>query len=106
MAYNNFLVKIGLYGIPLDWSYDDYGNLATKAMWFHNLWILVQRFNVVLMLCAKDRVQGLRGKIALSSRSSFVWVIAARILFCLTPCISLKSSPPLGYIEMWWCHLG
>jgi hypothetical protein len=61
MVYNNFLVKEGLYGSPLDWSNDNYGNLTTKATWFHNLWILVQRFNAVLMFCAKDRVQGLWG---------------------------------------------
>jgi hypothetical protein len=57
-AYNNFLVEVGLYGSPLDCSHDDYGNLATEAMWFQNLWILVQRFDAVLMLCSKDRVQG------------------------------------------------
>ncbi len=37
MAYKKFLVKVGLYGSPLDWSYDNNGNLATKATWFHNL---------------------------------------------------------------------
>ncbi len=60
MAYNNFLVKVGLYGSPLGWSYDNYGNLATKAMWFQNLWIPLQRFNMVLTFYSKDRVQGLQ----------------------------------------------
>jgi hypothetical protein len=58
MVCNNFLVKVGLYVGPLDWSYEDYGNLATEATWFQNLWILVQRFKALLMFCAKDRVQG------------------------------------------------
>jgi hypothetical protein len=31
---------------------------VTEATWFHNLWILVKIFNVVLMFCAKDRFQG------------------------------------------------
>ncbi len=81
MAYNNFLVKVGLYGSPLDWSYEDYGNLATKATWFHNLSILVHKFNVVLtapktefMVCGKT--------IILSCQSSFAWGIAAKTLFC------------------------
>jgi hypothetical protein len=60
MVYDNFLVKVGLCGSPLDWSYDNYGNLATKATWFQNLWIFVQRFKAVLAFCSKDRVQGLQ----------------------------------------------
>ncbi len=60
MAYDNFLVEVSLYGSRLDWSYDNYDNLVTKATWFQNLWILVQRFNVVLTFCAEDRVQGLQ----------------------------------------------
>jgi hypothetical protein len=34
MAFGNLLVEVGFYGSPLDWSYDNYGKLATKAMWF------------------------------------------------------------------------
>jgi hypothetical protein len=60
MASDNFLVKVGLYGSPLDWSYDNYGNLATEATWLQYLWILVQRFNAVLMFCSKDTVQGVQ----------------------------------------------
>jgi hypothetical protein len=60
MAYNNFLFEISLYSNPLDLSCDDYGNLAAMATWFQNLWILVQRFNLVLTFCSKDRVQGLQ----------------------------------------------
>ncbi len=60
MAYKNFLVDVGLYGSPLDWSYDNYSNLATETTWLQNLWIFVQRFNTVLTFCSKDRVQGLR----------------------------------------------
>jgi hypothetical protein len=37
MVFDNFLIEVGLYGSPLDWSYKDYGNLSTKSTWFHNL---------------------------------------------------------------------
>ncbi len=37
MAYDNFLMEVGLYGSPLRWSYDDYSQLATEATWFYNL---------------------------------------------------------------------
>jgi hypothetical protein len=60
MVYNNFLVKVCLYGSPLDWSYDDYSNLATETTWFHNLWTLVHKFNVVLTFCAEARVHNLQ----------------------------------------------
>jgi hypothetical protein len=58
MAYNNFFVEVGLNGSPLDWGYDNYSNLATKAMWFYNLWIHVHKFNVAFTFSAKDRVHG------------------------------------------------
>jgi hypothetical protein len=34
MAYENFLIKVGLYGTPLKSNYNDYGHLATEATWF------------------------------------------------------------------------
>jgi hypothetical protein len=60
MASDSFLVKVGLYSNPLDWSYDNYGNLVTEATWFQYRWILVQRFNAVLTFCSEDTVQGLQ----------------------------------------------
>jgi hypothetical protein len=92
MAYNNFLVKVGIYGSPLDWSYDDCGNLATKATWFQNLWILVQRFDMVLTFGSKDRVQGLQENNRSLMPSSFKWGIAARILFLLSLCARFEIS--------------
>jgi hypothetical protein len=48
MAYENLLVEVGLYGIPLDWNYEDYGHLSTEATWFHNLWNLTHLLNTTL----------------------------------------------------------
>jgi hypothetical protein len=30
MAYDNFLMEVGLYGSPLDWNYGDYGHLSME----------------------------------------------------------------------------
>ncbi len=38
MAYENFLMEIGLYGSQLEWNFDVYGHMATEATWFQNLW--------------------------------------------------------------------
>jgi hypothetical protein len=31
MAYDNFLIEVGLYGSPLQWSYKDFGHLSTES---------------------------------------------------------------------------
>jgi hypothetical protein len=48
MAYDNFLIEVGIYGSPLQWSYKDFGNLSIESTWFRNLWQLVQLFKVDL----------------------------------------------------------
>jgi hypothetical protein len=50
MAYDNFLVKLGLYGSLLAWSFAKFGQLSTEAMWFHNLWQLVHTFEVKITI--------------------------------------------------------
>jgi hypothetical protein len=60
MAFDNFLIEVGLYGSLLDWSYKDYGNLSTESTWFHNLWTLVHYFKANIMFHEEDTVQGLR----------------------------------------------
>jgi ribonuclease HI len=60
MAYENFLVEVGLYGSPLDWSYEDYGHLATGETWFGNLWHLVHVFGVRLSFRSEDTVTRVR----------------------------------------------
>jgi hypothetical protein len=37
MLSKNFLIKVGLYRSPLQWSYTEYGHLATNTTWFINL---------------------------------------------------------------------
>jgi hypothetical protein len=34
MAYENFIIEVGLYDNPLMWSYADYGKLSSDATWF------------------------------------------------------------------------
>jgi hypothetical protein len=51
MAFENFLVEVGLYSSPLDWNYKDYGHLATEAFWFHNLLNLTHSCNATLTFC-------------------------------------------------------
>jgi hypothetical protein len=60
MAFDNFLIQVGLYGSPLDWSYKDYGHLSTESTWLHNLWTLVHYFKASITFHEEDTVQGLR----------------------------------------------
>ena len=60
MAYENFLMEVGLYGSPLSWCYESYGCLATKDTWFQNLWLLVHSFKVEIQFQREDLVKGVR----------------------------------------------
>jgi hypothetical protein len=60
MAFDNFLVEVGLYGSPFDWSYKDFGHLATESTWFCDLWNLVHVFAADVSFCSEDLVQGVR----------------------------------------------
>jgi hypothetical protein len=58
MAYENFLLEVGLYSDPLFWSFEDYGHLSTEATWFQHLWLLVRMFNVSLLIHEDFQIQG------------------------------------------------
>ncbi len=58
IAYENFLMEVGLYDSPLRWSFEDYGHLSTDATWFHNLWLLVHTFKVELLFQEDCQIQG------------------------------------------------
>ena len=60
MAYENFIVEVGLYGSPLQWNFKDYGFLSTDATWFHNLWQLISLFGVEISLNKSETVTGIR----------------------------------------------
>ncbi len=60
MAYDNFLMEVGLYGSPLNWSYEEYSHLATHATWFQNLWQLVHNFKVNISVRDEDMAGGVR----------------------------------------------
>ena len=62
MAYENFLIEVGLYGSPLNWKYDEYGTLSTEATWFQNLWQLVSIFGVEVTFRPGRRWISLYGK--------------------------------------------
>jgi hypothetical protein len=59
MAYENFMVEMGLYGTPFSWSYENYGHLSTKETWFQNLWLLTHTFKAELVFHEEDQVTGL-----------------------------------------------
>jgi hypothetical protein len=61
IAYDNFLLEIGMYGSPLQWQYDKYGTLLTNATWFHNLWQLVSLYGMEVCFCLEDMITGIRG---------------------------------------------
>jgi hypothetical protein len=58
MAYEKYLLEVGLYSDPLLWSFNDYGHLSTEATWFQNLWLLVRMFNVHLLIHEDFQIQG------------------------------------------------
>jgi hypothetical protein len=58
MAYENFVIEVGLYGCPLDWNYDNFSPLATKNLWFRNLWNLTHSFHETLTFQPEDQVRG------------------------------------------------
>jgi hypothetical protein len=58
MVFDNFLVEVGLYGSPFDWSYEDFGHLATESTWFRDLWNLVHIFAADVSFCSEDLVHG------------------------------------------------
>jgi hypothetical protein len=60
MAFENFLIEVGLYGSSLYWNYKDYGHLTTEASWFHNLWNITHLCNGTLTFCTKDQVHSAR----------------------------------------------
>jgi hypothetical protein len=58
MAFDNFLVEVGLYGSPLDWSYEDFGHLAKESMWFCDFWNFVHSFAADVSFHTDDLVHG------------------------------------------------
>jgi hypothetical protein len=60
LAYDNFLVEVGLYNNSFQWSYKDYGHLSTDSTWFKNLWQLLYCFEAELQIQETDQVSGIR----------------------------------------------
>jgi hypothetical protein len=58
MAYENYIIEVGLYDNPLVWSYADYGKLSLDTMWFQNLWLLASTYEAKIIVCDEDLVQG------------------------------------------------
>ena len=60
MAFDNFLIEVGLYGSPFQWSYDDFGQLASDSTWFQDLWCLTHAFSADVSFRDEDMVRGVR----------------------------------------------
>ena len=60
MAYENFLIEVGLYGSPLQHSYKDFGHLATDSTWFQNFWCLIDQFEAEISIRDIDIMLGVR----------------------------------------------
>ena len=60
MAYENFIIEVGLYGTPLQWSFEDYGCLSTESTWFHNVWQLISLFSIEISFHETDMISGIR----------------------------------------------
>jgi hypothetical protein len=60
MAYDNFLMEVGLYRSPLNRSYEEYSHLETHATCFQNLWQLVHDFIMNISVHDEDMVGGVR----------------------------------------------
>jgi hypothetical protein len=60
MAFDNFLVEVGLYGSPFDWSYKVFGHLAMESTWFCDLWNLVHVFAADVSFCSEDLAHGVQ----------------------------------------------
>jgi hypothetical protein len=60
LAYDNFLVEVGLYNNPFRWSYTDYGHLSTDSTWFKNLWQLLYCFEAELQIQETNQVSGIQ----------------------------------------------
>jgi hypothetical protein len=60
MAYENFIIEVGLYDNPLMWSYADYGKLSLDATWFQDLWLLASTYEATIIVCNKDLIQGIQ----------------------------------------------
>ena len=60
MAFESFVLDMGLYGTPFKWKYADYGSLATRDTWFQNLWKLADEFMVQIEFGEADTIHGIR----------------------------------------------
>jgi hypothetical protein len=59
MAYDNFLLKVGLYSTPFAWSYSNFGHLSTKPTWFQNLWLLADTYKALILIQEVNLVKGI-----------------------------------------------
>ncbi len=52
MAYESFMIEVGLYGNTIDYGYKTHSMLARSNTWFKNIWELVWYFNVRMHVSA------------------------------------------------------
>jgi hypothetical protein len=93
MAFDNFLIEVGLHGSPLDWSYKDYENLSTESTRFRNFWTLVHYFEANITFCKRGHCSGPTGERSLPH---------VRIFFCVGYCG--KDLFSLDIVR-WFCNI-
>ncbi len=68
MAYESFMIDVGLYGNTMDYDCKTHSMLATSNIWFKNIWELVWYFNIRLHVNAAFQLKVVhRGDISLMS---------------------------------------
>jgi hypothetical protein len=60
MAYESFMIEVGLYGNTTDYDYKTHSMLATSGSWFKNIWELVWYFNVRMHVSAAFQLRAVR----------------------------------------------
>ncbi len=59
-AFENFLIKLGLYSNPFLCNFECWEGLTTKGTWFRSLWKLSWHLNVTIEIDPKYFIQPVR----------------------------------------------
>ncbi len=76
MAYESFMIEVGLYGNTMGYDYKTHSMLATSGSWFKNIWELVWYFNVRMHVSAAFQLRAVcRGDISLMLNSCTLQIL-------------------------------
>jgi hypothetical protein len=81
MAYESFMIEVGLYGITIDYDYKTHSMLAASKTWFKNIWELTWYFNLRLHVNTAFQLKAVhRGDISLMSVNSCALEILVNLI--------------------------